>query len=1513
MANAQTGSISSIIDQLDWSSAGTDSASGYQFSSLSSVYSIADNGYYEDSSAPASNHTDMNTYNDNFSWTVPVSVHHVQVWIATVEREFSFNLMVTTNDVLSFDFEKATCGGEGGVSVSYNSEQLVYVPGLNDCAGSLYYGNGVIAPESYATLGNHWVSLSFASTCPKHYTNLKSDFNPVLLPDSSLYIVNDSPLVRVNFQLPAYYYNVDSEYVGQCSQKPSQTYAPNSADGCLNDYTTEIDYVAYCDGFVLDSDASNPNDATESGYSYSGKLTISAKLDLNVAGFAVTRSVSSPLNWRVFIQKTIEVSSDVEIVNDHVCVTEAECNSNGCCVDGVCDCDCAEHGNGYSGTYCEEDITPPTCSLGDASVTIQSNYGGCAKLYTNWNAPVFADNSGETYVLRNYTLADGTSQELTHLFPSDNSDIASMCFDIGTHKIQWHVQDVPLSDPHTDNDHALCSLTVIVEDNEAPHVDCHGCQTKSDISETQAAICTGADVNSLTRSVVNIADLADYFNDQAKEDGAVAYPGTVTYNGFIDCDCAYAGDGSSAPPLSFITNTWGSWENGEGAWATNGEIRIWDIVDANPQGSYPTKALIDGIYTLTYAGTDDSSNSYSCNIAVTYDITAPTCDDFIDENVAVDVNNKNYSVAVNFDETPVHDFDISGKDQGPVMWPQRTTGDVYHVGYAYNATYESIWWLTDLAGNNGTCTWRIIVQNAVPCIWPEGDDLPPYLVDGTCPSNIDIACADNSNCGCGAWTSPEFKDDKFVQKIEVYLDGALHETYNNDPDSDSTLNNQALKIGTSNIKYIAYDMHGKTAECSFSVKISDTVAPVVDANGCPSSETLSAKAGLTVQDYSYSFAHADACSLNSDVRYNGHRLGDSNSTFDNGSSPSDSLSLSLGTHTFRYTIKDDQNNAAYCVWDVTVNDDENPAISCPENILVQISQGEGQISVNFEATATDNDAVASITYASYQPGDSFVEGSYTITATATDNYGNKDTCTFDIVVEAPYPFATLDAALSSAIVSEVTTADDTERVFGATLIVTTLTNKYHKLLSQPNGLSKKLATVDNDNHHIQGEITELAGECASDAAICVQNFEITVEFDSCEASDKIYDLNAEIDCLPTNCTEANVNEDITVSLTASNYCWQDLASVDVSASFINLDGADYDSLIAGYDAATFTLPTGKSVFNNKNVIGGVIHVTSSQVEIDGVSITSLKQEFFGDENYSVKADEFVGADIGDITYSSLKTIAGFKYLEDGKLDLNQSFYTRYSATVSVGYAFGQGSRRMLLNAETQRQLAQDDEALEKDATSDALMMPESSSSSVAADAAVVVVKINNCNGNTYENALSYAIAKYLHIDAARVNTEIDATSQGYCLAEVAISQSNCAGNIDILTLIQYLQEGTQDSFSELHTYFTQSPDVSSDVSLDANVFFVSQTPSAIYEAAQIASSSSSTTSDFAWYYYVAAGVVVGMIIVNVMYNKYNNKGEKSVKHQPLQAERRYSIADLLAATERRSSIDVANVRLHSAF
>ncbi len=1431
-------------------------------------------------------------YTEDFTFIVPVGVHSVDVSIHTGASTFTFSVSTNAYDELEFDFNDLCDNGKDGIDFAFNGEQKASVPGLGDCAGTLSYGNDLLNALEEATTGNLWVKLSYTSTCPVYYTNLKSDFNPVLLADSSLYVVDTKPLVRINFGLPAYYYDVIASYGDQCSQEPTISSSVNVDDGCQLDYKSEINYVDHC-SFALDSDATKPSDRRllEQGYSYSGSLVISAKLDLNVAGFQVNRTVESPLNWRVWVQKTIEVSSEVEISNNNKCVDETDCNSNGCCVDGVCDCTCAEFGNGFNGDYCEEDITPPTCDLGDASITVQSNHGGCVIVSDDINAnlPGFDDNSGNWYVIRNSTDAP----TLTSSFPEDNNDIASNCWGIGTHKVQWHVQDVPLSDPHTENDHAFCSLTIIVEDNEDPFVDCQQCQNAEDVSATEIAICTSVlGANSFVRSVVNYDDLDQHFNDENLDANDVAYPGSVAYGGYLDCDCEYE-EGGSLPAVNHITKTWDSW----------GNIRSWDIVDGNHQISYPDAQEDDGQYPLTYSASDDSGNSGSCGIGVTFDITAPTCDGF-ELTIGTDPLSKNYSLPVDFDINVSYDASISGLDQGPVLTPHRETGAQYWVGYEYNATYESIWWITDLAGNNGTCAWKVIVDNPNPCVYPTCDDAPPYVV-GDCPSDVTRQCADNDGCGCGAWTNPVFADDKFVKYIDVHINGMKVDTYNNDG-TTSAYDNE-LQFGVNHIKYIAYDMHGESAQCYWRVTMEDHVAPILD-NGvtCPQTETLDTI--TTNADYSYSFSHNDECILNQDVTYNGGLVGGSNVTI-----PSGSHTLDVGIYSFRYTIRDDNNNPTYCNWDIEVADVQDPTIDCPEDISERIEQGSSYINIDWTTQASDNWQLASLTHSPNQPGDPFVAGSYTVTSTATDAAGNTSTCSFNIVITEAYPTVYFKPALAGAIVSDISAANSAPE-FGATLTLATLTNVYHEVLAQPNGITALAESADNDNDQIDGTI-DMISNCASDAAICEKNYEFDVIFDGCDANDKAYDLNAEVDCTPADCYEANANIEFTVSLTASNYCWQDLASVQVDAEMVTIDGADYQNIIDTYNSATFTLPSHVSVFYNQNAVAGIIHVTSDQVLTKKINIDSVKSEWFASNTYHVddKVDEHVDSELGsDFKTDELSGIAGWYYTES-KLDLETSYFTRYTAQITIDYEFGGSSRRMLLDIDAQRQLAQsDDEAIVKDAVAETMTSGTVSTTDVSVNDAVVVVMVNNCQeSNTNdENAITNAVKKYLNIDANRVDTLIEPTTEGYCLAEIILEQSNCAGSVDIFTLMNYLQDGVTDSFSSLHTTLSAS-----DISLDSNVYFVAQTPSTTsYQAASVSSSSStsSNTNDLAWYIYVAGGFVAGLLLVQAVF-KYRSNTKADVKHLAVKSEKRYSIADLLAVTERRTSLDVGNVQLHSDF
>ena len=535
----------------------------------------------------------------DFCVTIPAGVHRASSVITTSAGEFSFSLDVSQNDELCWDFADL-CGSDDSITFTVNDVQKVFVPGVGSgCDGDISYTGEVFdSSNNPNNAGNAKASYSYDNGCPKYYTNLKSDFNPLLLPDSSLYIVDGSPSLQVNYKLPAYYYNVKSEYVDQCNILPSQSIASNADDGCYNDVRTSINYVAECPGFEL---VDNVDNNGETGYSYSGKLTISAKLDLVAGGYDVTRSVSSPLNWKVWITKTIEVSSDVVIDNDNACTTSAQCNENGCCEEGFCKCDCTEKDNGYRGTYCEEDNEPPTCDLGDDTLEIDSTHGGCVRIDAQILAknPNFADNSGVFYSKRS-TDINGQSDPDNEGYQQNNGDIQSICYGIGTHVITWNIQDEPFTNTSiTDNEKASCSLTIKVADAGKPFVDCQQCQNAEDIASNQIAICQSATgANSFTRSVVKAADLKDYFNDNNFAVKDVAYPGSVAHGGYLSCDCSFD-EGSSAPSVDKVTNSWNSW----------GRVHVWDVHDQNVQlNAIPTQTT-DGTYPLVYSASDDAGNS----------------------------------------------------------------------------------------------------------------------------------------------------------------------------------------------------------------------------------------------------------------------------------------------------------------------------------------------------------------------------------------------------------------------------------------------------------------------------------------------------------------------------------------------------------------------------------------------------------------------------------------------------------------------------------------------------------------------------------------------------------------------------------------------------------------------------------------------------------------------------------------------------------------------------------------
>ena len=185
-----------------------------------------------------------------------------------------------------------------------------------------------------------------------------------------------------------------------------------------------------------------------------------------------------------------------------------------------------------------------------------------------------------------------------------------------------------------------------------------------------------------------------------------------------------------------------------------------------------------------------------------------------------------------------------------------------------------------------------------------------------------------------------------------------------------------------------------------------------------------------------------------------------------------------------------------------------------------------------------------------------------------------------------------------------------------------------------------------------------------------------------------YDFISTVDCRPTDCPEDDGLHSFSVSVSAANYCWQDLQDVGISASLIIVPKAHFDTLEADYaiDPDSIQMPSHIEIFYNGNDIAGIAHVTSDQVEFSNIKFTSLKKEHYGDQELNQLDATYYFTDpessfyVSDTTLYERATYAAFTYKEQD-VPLETVWYTMYSGSLEVSYNLGSSSRRVLLQQE----------------------------------------------------------------------------------------------------------------------------------------------------------------------------------------------------------------------------------------
>lgn len=442
----------------------------------------------------------------------------------------------------------------------------------------------------------------------------------------------------------------------------------------------------------------------------------------------------------------------------------------------------------------------------------------------------------------------------------------------------------------------------------------------------------------------------------------------------------------------------------------------------NPGATFPV-----GVTTVTYTATDGVGNTSTCSFVVTVSDTESPIFAGCPSNINANNTTGNCDATVTW-TAPTSSDNCSIASSSSTHNP----GDVFPIG-ATTVTYTA----TDAAGNSNTCSFVVTVTDT---------EAPTFT---GCPSNI-VASNNPGNCDASvSWAAPLASDNCAGVTI----------TSSHNP-------GDLFPIGTTTVIYTATDGSGLSASCSFTVTVDDSESPII--SGCPGNDTIPAGqfCFAIIPNYVNAISYSDNCSAGLSVVQNplAGTLANANtpititvtdgsgntaicsfdliledqtaptiscplnqtatittgcsyvvvdytssaSVSDNcDSSPTVSQSPAAGTtvsgvQTITLTATDATGNFSNCTFTVTPIDTESPVIACPSDIVTC-----DPLVVFNAPTAADNCSSVTISQiAGIGSGSIYPVGETTNTFVATDQSGNKDTCSFIVTVQ---PLPVVDA------------------------------------------------------------------------------------------------------------------------------------------------------------------------------------------------------------------------------------------------------------------------------------------------------------------------------------------------------------------------------------------------------------------------------------------------------------------------------------------------------------------------
>jgi len=364
--------------------------------------------------------------------------------------------------------------------------------------------------------------------------------------------------------------------------------------------------------------------------------------------------------------------------------------------------------------------------------------------------------------------------------------------------------------------------------------------------------------------------------------------------------------------------------------STNVNVLVTDVHGNSAMGTFVVE-VDDGEHPLVTCPLP--LNSYTadagqCNATLSFDVTAT-------DNCAI--ANVNYSV-----------------EENPILFP---------YDFPVGSTTVNVA-VTDPSGNSAACYFVVVVEdNEIPeveCPTPSN----PYAADpGECTATLSFEANVADNCD--------------ISSIVYKLGSSIIEFP------------YAFPVGSTELDLVVTDIHGNSATCSYAVSVEDIEPPVIT---CPI--PLSSYATFPGDCYrvlSFASSVTDNCGVSGTT----YKIGESTITFP--------YNFPVGSTTVSVLVTDIHGNASSCSFTVVVEDNEDPVVTCPVPINPYAADpGECYTSLSFAPISSDNCGVASTTYSVGSGAISFPYdfpiGSTLVNTIVTDVHGNTTGCSFTVEV-----------------------------------------------------------------------------------------------------------------------------------------------------------------------------------------------------------------------------------------------------------------------------------------------------------------------------------------------------------------------------------------------------------------------------------------------------------------------------------------------------------------------------------